>query len=718
MRLKRSIVLTLFRTEFLMVFRDRRVLLTSILAPLLLMPVMFAGSRWTQQKREHTLATVTCRYAVIGSQAEAARELVTTNQAAQAEEPGSTMNPARGRNAAPGPVFFEEVQVTNAALALERGEIHVIIEALAMGEAEMLTTHRTVAKDKVPPGSRKPSSPSAGPKPPPETLALRLTFRGDRDDSAACMERMTKLLEDGRQRQRLEALAKAGLRVDLDGVGRLTPVDLASKRQVAGLTLGRALTFMVVIFLLTGGTMIATDTLAGEKERGTLETLLTTGASRLEIVLAKHLSVIAFGLLVTVIQLANLLVYVGFKLLPVPAGFAAAVTPGTVLLLLILFLPVAALVASVLLLVSGSARSYKEAQLYFFPVFLIGMAPAVAPFLPGLELRSAIVLVPIANIAVAVREVLTGTIDWPMLAIAWAVTGGAAAWATRLSIRLLSAERLVTAADTDRAEVTGGPALFGRHVWRWVAAMWAVLLMVNNYFEKVDLRIQILVNLVGIFFAGSMVILWKYRMSAREALALRLPPAAAWPAVLVGVPGGLLAATGLFRLTELFIPVPPEVIKSFNESLMPEGISPLQLLLFLGVMPGVFEEILFRGVLLHGLRRRLSPAVLALVVGAVFGVFHMTLFRFIPTAALGVMFAAIVMLTGSIYPAVLWHTLNNATSILLADLGIPLEQLDPGAYFAGSGLLAVSFWTAWRHRRIYPGLRLAAKGAATPASQA
>ncbi len=128
---------------------------------------------------------------------------------------------------------------------------------------------------------------------------------------------------------------------------------------------------------------MATDSLAGEKERGTLETLLTTAAGRTEIVTAKLLAVIIVALTTTVIQVGNLLVYVGFKIIPASAGFSAAIHPAATALVLVLFLPLAALAASGLLLVSGHARTYKEAQFMFLPVFLGGMVPALAAFLPG-----------------------------------------------------------------------------------------------------------------------------------------------------------------------------------------------------------------------------------------------------------------------------------------------------------------------------------------------
>jgi sodium transport system permease protein len=169
------------------------------------------------------------------------------------------------------------------------------------------------------------------------------------------------------------------------------------------------------MFLFTGGAVVAVDTLAGEKERGTLETLLTTAAARAEIVAAKHLLILSVGLVITLIQVSNLVIYLGFRVVPAGASFSAAVPPQIAALLLLLFLPVAALVASILLLVSGHARSYKEAQLYSSRV-PAGMLRQAGALLPGVPLRSAIVLCRSANISVAVKEILVGTIDWPLVA--------------------------------------------------------------------------------------------------------------------------------------------------------------------------------------------------------------------------------------------------------------------------------------------------------------
>jgi len=232
-----------------------------------------------------------------------------------------------------------------------------------------------------------------------------------------------------------------------------------------------------------------------------------------------------------------------------------------------------------------------------------------------------------------------------------------------------------------------------------------LLLIVSNYTQTADLRVQLVINLVGLFFGASCLMIWKYRLSPASVLALRLPRSAIWPAVLLGVPGGLIVASGLFTLTSFLLPVPEKMLEGFEQSLLPKGVPATQLFFFMTVLPGIFEEITFRGVLLHGLRRRLHPLVLALVVGAMFGIFHVALFRFVPTAALGIFLALLTMLTGSIYPAMLWHALSNGLGILLHLRGVAITELDAFGYVAGAGLLAMAFYIAWRHQTPYPGLR-------------
>ena len=418
---------------------------------------------------------------------------------------------------------------------------------------------------------------------------------------------------------------------------------------------------------------MATDALAGEKERGTLETLLTTAASRIEIVTAKNLSILAVAFATSVLNIMNIVLWMQLDVIAAPAGLKLVIPVGAGLLLLFLYAPAAVLLSSSLLLVSGRSKTYKEAQLLFAPVMLVSLAIAAIPVLPGVALRSAIVVVPIANLGVAAREILTGHYDWPLIAAAWAVTAAAAALLARASVRTLSAEKLITASDIDAADLTGGPTLFPRRVGRWFAILWALLLVWQlNIGGGIDGRLLIVINM-AIFGAAAWLMIARYRLPVRETLSLRAPPPAAWLGVLVGAPAGLVLADGVVRLASLAMPIPEAWIEAMAETLGAD-IPVWQMLFFFAVLPGIFEEIAFRGVLLHGLRNRLGPVQLVLVAGIAFGFFHVDLFRIPPTSLLGVLLVIAVIRSGSIYPAMAWHALHNALALGSArveQIGLP-----------------------------------------------
>jgi sodium transport system permease protein len=673
-----AMILVLFRNELKMILRDRRSVLLSIVLPLVVMPLMLFSSTWMQKKREAKLRSTTYHYAVTGPEAASARSLLAATKALISIDAGTNASKA---------LALTEDRLETPFQALTNGDIHFVVEGLSKGQA---ISGATVAEP-----SRKDGPP----------WTLRISFRADRDDASAGVNALEQALRKSREAGQVELLASRGLPLRFGDLAQVTVQNVSSKGHVAGLKLGRMLTLMLLFFMMMAGTMVASDLIAGEKERGTLETLLTSAATRVEIVSAKQLVIVFVALTITIIQAANLLLYVGLRVIPVPVDFATAAPPGVALLILLLFLPVTGVLASVLLLTSGYARTYKEAQLYFTPVFLLGLSPALVPLLPGLQLRSAIVLIPVANIAVAVKEVLIGVFDWPMLVVAWLVTAGTAIWLMRLTVRTLSSERLITSSERDVVDARGGFPLFERHVWIWFAVLWALLLILGNYLEKLDIRAQVFLNIAVLFFGASLLMIWKYRLNPREAFALRLPKLGVWPVVLMAAPCGVLAGTGLFRLVDQIVPVPPEIVEGFSKAVAPEQVPFWQIVLFLAILPGVMEELTFRGALLHGLHRRLRPIPLALTVGLIFGLFHAALFRLAPTAFLGVLLAAITLLTGSIFPAMLWHATSNGLALAAGLRGYPVQDL-PWPWFAfGAAGLALAFWILWRNRTPYPGLR-------------
>ncbi|MEM6994246.1 MAG: type II CAAX endopeptidase family protein, partial [Myxococcota bacterium] len=404
------------------------------------------------------------------------------------------------------------------------------------------------------------------------------------------------------------------------------------------------------------------------------------------------------ALVVVLINLGNLMIYVTLGLIPGLEDLAASLPPMAIAALTVLMIPVTLVISALLLLLSGYARSYKEAQLFGFPVQLGLLLPAMAPALPGLPLRSAIVVAPVANAAVAVREVMAGRFDWLMIVAVVVVNVAVGLWIARATTRALREERLISAATQESAELEGGERAFERNIWRWVLVAWALFYLFALNVSDVDLRVQLFFNLVVLFFGVSVVIVRHYRLDVRKVWSLRAPPRMAWVAVAIGVPSGLMVAQGVSAISNLIFPVPEAVLRSFSGSILPEDIPAWQLLPLLSLLPGFCEEIFFRGTLLHALRKRLSPVVLCLVVGLVFGLFHGALFRILPTGSLGVLFTATVLLTRSIYPAMVWHALNNLLGVSIGLAGYDTATLPVWAPVAALPVLGLAFALLWRHR--------------------
>ena len=658
---------TLYRHEVRMLLRDRRMVVLSIVISLVVMPLLLFSSLLMEERRQKRLEKITYTYAIVGSGAGFVRALITEADALGKEDGSANPN-------------LEEKNVADPKASLAQRDIQFFVEATGLESGD--------------PGSET------------QIPAVKISYQGNHDRSRTGARKMRELLESARESRRHMLLRSKGFPVDPEAVLPIREEDIATRGQVSGSTLGRFLTVMLMLFLFTGGSIVATDSIAGEKENGTLETLLTTAADRIEIVGAKLLAILSVALFITVTQVLNLLIYVGLGVIPLPENFVLKVPPFTSLVLFFLFFPLAVLTSGLLLMISGRAKTFKEAQLYFTPVLLIGALPGLAAVLPGIELRSAVVLVPIANTSVAVREILTGRFDWLFLSITWLVTATVAAWTLWATMRLLSVERLITAGDMDKADWTGGDALFQRHVLVWFGVIWVVILLVSLNLETDSPMVyQVLFNIVLAMGGGSFLMIRRYRLAPREALSLKAPKPAVWLGVLGGVPAGYLTAVGIFALANRIFPVPEEMLESFQRALVPQGVPLWQMLLFIAILPGIFEEIAFRGLLLHGLRRRFHPATLCVVVALIFGLFHTSLFRIIPTAFLGLILTAVTLLTGSIYPAMVWHGLNNGFGLLASSPAAPIESLGAPVFLGAVLVLALSFWIIYRNRTPYPDLR-------------
>jgi sodium transport system permease protein len=167
-----------------------------------------------------------------------------------------------------------------------------------------------------------------------------------------------------------------------------------------------------------------------------------------------------------------------------------------------------------------------------------------------------------------------------------------------------------------------------------------------------------------------------------KSLSLKAPTAGGLLAGLLVILGGTPIVWFLTWLQGFFLPFPQEFLEGMAEFMTAGSLSrTLWLLLLVAVVPAICEEVLFRGVFLSGIRRRMTPMRAILLNGIVFGAFHVpsaTVYRLLPSAVLGMLLAWVVLRTRSIWPAMVMHFVNNGSIVVLSSFPWILERFsDP-----------------------------------------
>lgn len=225
--------------------------------------------------------------------------------------------------------------------------------------------------------------------------------------------------------------------------------NVAPPEKVSGAALGGLLGYMVILLSMTGAIYPAIDLTAGEKERGTMETILSSPISRLDLVLGKFFLVLSASLttaILSIVSMATSFFVVG-RSGAMSAKDAAAlqlhIGPQTVLSVFLMALPLAVLFAAVLMTISLFAKSYKEAQSYLTPMTFVVVIPAVASLLPGIDLNAKLALIPILSTSLVCKEIVAGTFHWNYIMLIFLSSSVYAAAALFIAVKMFQRESVL-----------------------------------------------------------------------------------------------------------------------------------------------------------------------------------------------------------------------------------------------------------------------------------
>lgn len=197
----------------------------------------------------------------------------------------------------------------------------------------------------------------------------------------------------------------------------ITKIDVASEQEKFGKTIGTYLPYMFLLFCFSGAMYPALDLGAGEKERGTLETILTSPANQIEILSGKFIVISFFGIMSVIFGLVGIFIAIKMNS-DIPQEIISVALnilgPKPILLMLSLLFPIALFFASFLLSISFYAKSFKEAQSIMGPLNLIIILPIMIGLMPGITLDATTALIPILNVSLAMNDIIAGTLSFPL----------------------------------------------------------------------------------------------------------------------------------------------------------------------------------------------------------------------------------------------------------------------------------------------------------------
>jgi sodium transport system permease protein len=350
-----SSIATIYRKEMLDMVRDRRTLISMVLVPIAAMPVLFLFMGRMISSAEKRAGEEAVTIAVQGSE----------------RLPGL-------RNALVG-AGFQLVDKADLKAAVEKKEIAAGVEPIVL-----------------PSGVKE----------------VRIYADQTREGSGVAAGKIRTALDLFKENLAKQQLLARGVPADVLSPFTVKRVDLAPAKKMAGMVWGSMLGYVVVLLMFSGGMYPAIDLTAGEKERRTLEVLLSAPAGRDEIILGKILattSAVAITALLSILSLVVSLRYADFgkasKMLR-PGGMPldTSVLP----LVMLALVPTAIMAASIMIAIALFAKSFKEAQSYLTPLIMAVIFPLIAGMLPGIQLTPALAVIPLFNVCQLIKEIFQG----------------------------------------------------------------------------------------------------------------------------------------------------------------------------------------------------------------------------------------------------------------------------------------------------------------------
>jgi sodium transport system permease protein len=390
-----------YRKELKDSLRDRRTLIAMVVVPILIMPLLTIGIGALVTK-------------IIG---EAQKEVPTVMILGSADSPKTTGDLRKIKE-----------------ISLEEGTADYI---------QQISDKKVRAAVEIPPGFD--ASLANG-----EQVTVKIyDYEGDLKSGFAA-EKLQKFFSDLSSQIVQERLAGRNLPPSLIKPFEVKTQNVAPHEKVSGAVIGGFIPYFIIILSLTGAMYPAIDLTAGEKERGTIETILCSRVSRTHLVLGKFFMVWTASLTTAVLamismgasfQVAKSLIGTMAKGADNPMQYSIGIK--AILAVFLMALPITIFFSAILLAIAIMAKSYKEAQSYISPLMIVVILPAIVGMLPGTELNTQFSLIPVLNTTLVCKEIVSGTYHWHQIGVIFLSTCAYAAAALFIAVKQFNREEVL-----------------------------------------------------------------------------------------------------------------------------------------------------------------------------------------------------------------------------------------------------------------------------------
>ncbi len=637
-------IIIVFRKELLDLFRDRRTIITTIVVPIILYPVLMIGfnaimSRQTERLHEQEVII----YVVNNAQDEYSQ--IAYNRLQETEKLQIYQETDHYKN-----LFHEKI--LQAIVTFDR-------EELPEGYSYLNTT---ITYSRVDERSE---------------LAYNTVIRELNE------------LEKELVGSRLQAI---NISEDILKIIEIEPDNVATEQQTLGMILARILPYFLILVSISGSSVAAVDLVAGEKERGTLETILVSSIQRNELVLGKFMAVISIALLTVLLNLTS--IFFSFRHLVSQAAVETTIEIpfGNLFLVLILMVPMIIFFSAIVFSFSTYARNMKESYSYTQPLLIVAMILSFVSALPAIETTFGMTLIPVINVSLMIKDIMLGDMNIYLFLSTLISTCILVFLAISLSISLFHKEEILfrTAEDTMLKKGKKG----GLNVLKPGFAMmfFFVILLLFYYvgisWQMEDLESGLMKTLILLIFIPALLIIKVGKLSFKEVLSLKATKPINYVTIILASIPIFVLVTLLTQLINIIYPFPDHYLESMHQLSILEGRSFWFILFLIALLPGITEEVMFRGYFIQAFRER-GVWYSIITSGILFAILHLDVFRLIPIAVIGIWLGYILMRTGSIFIPITAHIMNNGLALFVGKYG---EQIPGFQYIIKDDMLA--WWTA------------------------